>query len=207
MCSKRLLRVQDYAAANWDHHIRMLVESSAPILEHPVKGVGYQMELASVVAEFVKFHTRTLGDTSKAVNSQQRARYLSPFTSRSSPSLPLAFGERSLSLSSWTSLRSPSPSSWDSLRSPSPGSWASARFRSPTPLEGADTPASHRSVPTSRSASPSEQQENKPATSCDVFQNKQFYPQLLEIWTHICRHEELYYKPISWSVFLISGML
>jgi hypothetical protein len=161
---------QDYAISKWKHHLETMIETTAPFLaERP----DYERTVADALARFLAFHKDSIAKA--AEEKPPPGSRQSRLSIRSSQVSPHA---------SQSSLHPSQPSQPSQVLSPPSTQRSSSR--SPTPL-----PPTQLSQP---SQQPQLQSQAQPADFCQAFMGTSLYPLLVELWTHVQKHENGNYK-------------
>ncbi|KAK0644073.1 hypothetical protein B0T16DRAFT_494972 [Cercophora newfieldiana] len=162
--------LQDYAISKWKHHLETMIETTAKFLaENP----DYQKSIADALTRFLAFHKDSIvAAAEEKPPPRPRQSRLSIRPSQASPT------------SSQSSLHGFS----SSTQGLSPPCTQQSSSRSPTPL-----PSQPSQLPQPSQAAPA-QQPGQPVDFCQAFVGTSLYPLLLELWTHVQKHENGDYK-------------
>jgi len=155
---------QDYAISKWKHHLERMIETTAPLI---LSDPECEKRAYDALARFLTFHKESIAAAAeeKPQTGSQRSRL-------------------AMRGSQQTSLQA----SQVSQRGLSPPSTQQSSSQSPTPLPSPSPSQSQQSQPQPP------QQGPETADFCQAFAGTSLHPQLIELWTHVCKHQNGDYK-------------
>jgi len=168
---------QDYAIAEWGPHLSKFIETTSRLFpnnslfvgsERDSEGFEHERKVLDAMDSFLRFHKASMDEAA-------REKTPPPATPKGRRGAALAL-RTAQSAASLPPLAPPPTSQPYNLTPPS--TQQSSSSRSVTPPQ----------------PQPEQQQQIDPIAHCKDFEHLSFHPQLVQLWSHVCKHEKRDFK-------------